>query len=128
MIGVITSGCVQSSYFHFHLDLKNSCLFHVRTSLLSEAISSIMPYVLIFDFSCLFIGPGLAFIAYPKATATMPVVQHLWAILFFVMIIFVGLDSQVCSSSCVLLLIKGCSVQKRILRLASDLSCRHNLV
>jgi len=39
-------------------------------------------------------GPGLAFIAYPKATATMPVAQHLWAVLFFLMIIFVGLDSQ----------------------------------
>ena len=41
------------------------------------------------------LGPGLAFIAYPKATSTMPFAPHLWAMLFFVMIIFVGLDSQV---------------------------------
>lgn len=44
-------------------------------------------------------GPGLAFIAYPKAVATMPVLQHFWAILFFIMIVFVGLDSQVISHS-----------------------------
>ncbi|KAJ8257281.1 hypothetical protein GJAV_G00183920 [Gymnothorax javanicus] len=38
-------------------------------------------------------GPGLAFIAYPRAVAMMPLPQ-LWAVFFFIMIILLGLDCQ----------------------------------
>jgi SNF family Na+-dependent transporter len=38
-------------------------------------------------------GPGLVFIAYPKALAQMPLAP-LWSIMFFFMIILLGLGSQ----------------------------------
>jgi SNF family Na+-dependent transporter len=39
-------------------------------------------------------GPGLAFIAYPQATALMPLPQF-WTICFFLMLILLSVDTHV---------------------------------
>lgn len=41
-----------------------------------------------------YLGPGLVYVVYPQAFANMPAAQ-LWAVLFFLMLLCLGLDSEV---------------------------------
>ncbi|KAI4467594.1 sodium/chloride dependent transporter [Holotrichia oblita] len=48
-----------------------------------------------------FTGPGLVFQVYPEAVATLPG-SHVWSVLFFFMLIMLGLDSAMGGLECVI--------------------------
>nr|XP_057923560.1 sodium- and chloride-dependent GABA transporter 2-like isoform X1 [Doryrhamphus excisus] len=100
----VCTGCLSSlgSYNKYnnncYRDTYALCLLNSSTSFVAGfAIFSVlgfMSYELGVDIAVVAeSGPGLAFIAYPRAVAMMPLPQ-LWAACFFIMIILLGLDSQ----------------------------------
>ncbi|XP_064858558.1 solute carrier family 6 member 22, tandem duplicate 2 [Oncorhynchus nerka] len=97
--GVLTSlGSYNKYNNNCYRDCVYLCLLNSVTSFVAGfAIFSVlgfMAYEQGIDISMVAeSGPGLVFIAYPRAVAMMPVPQ-LWAIFFYIMILLLGLDSQ----------------------------------
>ncbi|CAD5120248.1 DgyrCDS8820 [Dimorphilus gyrociliatus] len=98
-LGTLTA---LGSYNDFHHNvLKDSCLFALTNSGTSFLGGFVIFSVLGFMSHTHGIpiehvaesGPGLAFIAYPKAIGEMPG-SVVWSIFFFIMLILLGLDSQ----------------------------------
>uniref|UniRef100_A0A3B5AUA8 Transporter n=1 Tax=Stegastes partitus TaxID=144197 RepID=A0A3B5AUA8_9TELE len=97
--GILTSlGSYNKYNNNCYRDCGYLCLLNSLTSLVAGfAIFSVLGFMAKeqgVDISMVAeSGPGLAFIAYPRAVALMPLPQ-LWAIFFFIMLIFLGLDSE----------------------------------
>ncbi|XP_048872469.1 sodium- and chloride-dependent GABA transporter 2-like [Brienomyrus brachyistius] len=108
----VCTGCLMAlgSYNKYsnncYKDCMYLCLLNSGTSFIAGfAIFSVLGYMAHeqgVDISVVAeSGPGLAFIAYPRAVAKMPVPQ-LWAVFFFIMLIVLGLDTEfVCHESLV---------------------------
>ncbi|XP_061689457.1 sodium- and chloride-dependent GABA transporter 2-like isoform X2 [Syngnathoides biaculeatus] len=98
-VGILTSLSSYNKYTNnCYRDSIALCLLNVSTSFVAGfAIFSVLGFMAkeqSVDISTVAkSGPSLAFIAYPRAVALMPLPQ-LWAICFFTMIIFLGFDSQ----------------------------------
>ncbi|XP_070701920.1 sodium- and chloride-dependent GABA transporter 2-like [Pempheris klunzingeri] len=101
---VVCAGCLQSLGSHnkynnnCYKDTFALCTLNSLTSFIAGfavfSVLGFMSYELGVDISAVAeSGPGLAFIAYPRAVAMMPLPQ-LWAAFFFIMMIFLGLDSE----------------------------------
>uniref|UniRef100_A0A8C1B4E0 Transporter n=1 Tax=Cyprinus carpio carpio TaxID=630221 RepID=A0A8C1B4E0_CYPCA len=90
-IGCLTAlGSYNKYNNNCYKDCVYLCLLNSGTSFVAGfAIFSVLGFMA----SLVLPGPGLAFIAYPRAVAMMPLSQ-LWSICFFLMIILLGLDSE----------------------------------
>uniref|UniRef100_A0A3Q1EVH4 Transporter n=1 Tax=Acanthochromis polyacanthus TaxID=80966 RepID=A0A3Q1EVH4_9TELE len=107
-LGFLTSlGSYNTYNNNCYRDCFYLCLLNSATSVVAGfAIFSVLGYMTYeqgnyLHFMGMFTGPGLAFIVYPRAVATMPMPQ-LWSVCFFLMIILLGLDSEFVGLECLM--------------------------
>ncbi|CAI9724660.1 sodiumchloride2-likedependent and chloride-dependent glycine transporter 2-like [Octopus vulgaris] len=102
-IGVGTGGLATlASYSDFHNNCQRDAIIFpiidaltsILSGLTSFSILGYMAHLRKTDLdNVISKGPGIAFIVYPEALSTLPFAQ-IWAVMFFAMLVFVGLDSQ----------------------------------
>ncbi|XP_064469063.1 sodium-dependent proline transporter-like [Ornithodoros turicata] len=93
---------VYGGFQEFHGDMRKSVYFICFVDFFTSAFSSIVVFSILGNMSynlhvpiedVVSKGPGLAFVTYPEALSLIPF-SNLWAVLFFSMLFFLGVDSQ----------------------------------
>lgn len=93
---------VYGGFQEFHADMRKSVYFICFVDFFTSAFSSIVVFSILGNMALnlgvpiedvVAKGPGLAFVTYPEALALIPF-PNFWAVLFFSMLFFLGVDSQ----------------------------------
>ncbi|XP_075547411.1 sodium-dependent proline transporter-like [Dermacentor variabilis] len=93
---------VYGGYQPFRNDMSSSVAFICFVDFLTSAFASLVVFSVLGNMAhtldipiadVVSAGPGLAFITYPEALSLIPF-PNLWAVLFFAMLFFLGVDSQ----------------------------------
>ncbi|XP_077484563.1 sodium-dependent proline transporter-like [Amblyomma americanum] len=93
---------VYGGYQPFRADISSSVKFICLVDFLTSTFASLVVFSVLGNMAytlelpitdVIAAGPGLAFVTYPEALSLIPF-PNLWAVLFFAMLFFLGIDSQ----------------------------------